>query len=58
MRSIMSHETERLKKMFELTEMLIKLNIAADATAHPDTSQAELRRRFQRRMRATKDRRS
>jgi len=43
--------------MFELTEVLIKLNIAADATAHPNISQAELRRRFQRRMRATKDRR-
>ncbi len=43
--------------MFELTEMLIKLNIAADALVYPNKSQAELRRRFQRRMRAAKDRR-
>ncbi len=52
----MSPEAHRLKQMFELTELLTKLNIAADATAHPDASQAELRRRFQRRMRAAKDR--
>jgi hypothetical protein len=52
-----SIEALRLKKAFELTEMLIRLNIAADATAHPDRSSTELNRRFQRRMRIMKDRR-
>ncbi|MDA3950923.1 MAG: hypothetical protein PF508_17075 [Spirochaeta sp.] len=52
-----SREAVQLKKAFELTEMLIRLNIAADATAHPEKSQGELRRRFGRRMRAAKDRR-
>ncbi|MFW5828496.1 MAG: hypothetical protein ACOCU4_10400 [Alkalispirochaeta sp.] len=56
MQTVMSPEAHRLKQMFELTELVVKLNIAADATAHPDASQAELRRRFQRRMRAAKDR--
>lgn len=51
-----SREARRLKKTFELTELLIRLNIAADATTHPEKSPAELRRRFQRRMRAAKDR--
>jgi len=52
-----SREARQLKKAFELAAMLIKLNIAADATAHPEKSPTELRRRFGRRMRAAKDRR-
>ena len=52
-----SREARQLKKAFELTEMLIKLNIANDATAHPEKTEGELRRRFWRRMRAAKDRR-
>lgn len=52
-----STEAERLQKTFELTEMLVKLNIANDATAHPDKTPSQLRLRFWRRMRAAKDRR-
>ena len=52
-----SPEVQRLNTMFELTEMLIKLNIAVDAKDHPEKSETELRRRFVRRMRSVKDRR-
>jgi len=52
-----SPEAERLRKTFELTEMLVQLNIANDAATHPEKTGDELRRRFWRRMRAVKDRR-
>lgn len=51
-----SIDAERLRKTFEIVEMLTQLNIANDAAGHPEKTVSELRRRFRRRMRAAKDR--